>query len=374
MRKLVWVDTIAEFERAVQELAKFDSVALDAEMDSFFVYHTKLCLVQISAGDNDYLIDSLALDDLSALNAVTMNPDILKVVHAGENDVPYFRARGVTFLNLFDTHVAAKLLDLETKSLAGLVEMYFGVTLSKDHQRSDWRVRPLPVEQVDYAREDTLYLNELAERLSEVLKEQGLWEEARQASSCLERFEVRKKDWDPDGWAKIKGAKELSGLQRTAMAALYGWRDRLASKEDLALFRVVGNGVLLALARKKFSDSRELQAWARNPWISDHSQELIDLLNVARERGPIPFPELAKKRYGELDPKVEALFERLRQWRNEESRRREVPPERVMSNRQLKTIAKARPQDRKALTALEGLEPWRVEEFGDAVLSRLAQG
>jgi ribonuclease D len=320
----------------------------------------------------DYLVDSLAIEDLTPLNRVTTQPAIRKVVHAGENDVPYFRGRGVTFKNLFDTHIVAKLLDLESKSLAGLVDLFFGITLSKDHQRSDWRLRPLPDDQIAYAREDTLYLNDLADRLQEDLARAGLQVEAEQAFQTLERFEVRKKDWDPDGWAKIQGARELTGTQRTALAALYGWRDRLASRQDLALFRVVGNGLLLALARKKFSTAQELEAWAKSPWLSRNSAELVELLKKAREAGPIPYPELGRKQFGGLGPEEERLFGRLREWRNEESRRKEVQPERVFSNRQLKKIAKRRPNDLRELGTVEGVEPWRVEEFGPAVLRIVA--
>jgi ribonuclease D len=233
-------------------------------------------------------------------------------------------------------------------------------------------LRPLPEEQIAYAREDTLHLNELADRLQAQLVEAGLQVEAEQAFASLERFEVRKKDWDPDGWARIKGAKELNGTQRNALAALYGWRDRLAAREDLALFRVVGNGLLLALARKKFNHPDELKAWAKSPWLSEHSEELVELLRRAREKGPIAFPELSRKRFGGLGPEEEELFGRLREWRNEESRRKEVPPERVFSNRQLKKIAKQQPTDLAALRQVEGVEPWRVEEYGSAVLTVLS--
>lgn len=373
MRKLVWVDTAPALGSAVEEMAGHSSVAFDAEMDSYFVYHTKLCLVQISAGETDYLVDSLALEDLTPLNKITTDPAIRKVVHAGENDVPYFRGRGVTFVNLFDTHVAAKLLDLDSKSLAGLVEIYFGLVLSKDQQRADWRLRPLPDEQVAYAREDTLHLNSLAEILEKELAAKGMQVEAEQAFAFLERFEVRKKEWDPDGWAKIKGARELTAPQRTLLASLYQWRDGLASKEDLALFRVVGNGLLLALARKRFSSASELRGWARSPFLADNAQELLDLLARAREQKPLPFPELGKKRFGGLAPGEEELFGRLREWRNEESRRKDVAPERVLSNRQLKQIAKGQPRSQQELASVEGLEPWRVEEFGPAVLAIVAR-
>lgn len=368
------MDSPVELVKAVDEMARHRSVAVDAEMDSYFVYHTKLCLVQISAGETDYLIDSLALDDLTPLNRVFQDPEIRKVVHAGENDIPYFRGRGVTLVNLFDTHLAARLLELESKSLAGLVDKFFSVSLAKDQQRADWRLRPLPAEQIAYAREDTAYLNELADILEGLLKDQGLEVEAEQAFANLERFEVRPKEWDPDGWVKIKGARELTGPQRSALAALFGWRERVAEKEDLALFRVVGNGLLLALARKRFVNAADLKAWAKSPWLAEHAAELVELIARAQARGGIPFPESKRRRQDGLSPEDEALFSRLRDWRNEESRRREVAPERVMSNRQLKQIIKSRPHTLTELRQVEGLEPWRGQEYGETVLALLKGG
>lgn len=374
MRTLTWVDTASALAEVVEKLSGVSSLALDAEMDSYFVYHTKLCLVQLTAGQDDILIDSLAIDDLTPLNALTMNPAIRKVMHAGENDVPYFRGRGVTFEHLFDTHLAARLLDLESKSLAGLVERSFGVVMAKDQQRADWRLRPLPKDQVAYAREDTRYLNDLADLLEAELRAKGLQTQAQQAFECLERFEVRKKDWDPDGWAKIKGARELTGGQRTALAALFGWRETVASQEDLAAFRVVGNGLLLALARKRFTHAAELKAWAKSPWLAKHSEQIVALLEKARQQGAIPFPEVSRRRGGGLSPQEQACFESLRSWRNAESLRQDVPPERILSNRQLQAVARHRPQTLEAMRQLEGLEPWRIEQFGEAVLGLLKRG
>lgn len=371
MRNLVWVDCPEALQKAVEELGRHTSIALDAEMDSYFVYHTKLCLMQISAGDTDFLVDTLALDDLTSLNAVTQDERIRKVVHAGENDIPYFRGRGVTFNNLFDTHIVARLLDLPSKGLAGLVEIYFEVTLSKEHQRADWRLRPLPAEQVAYARQDTLYLNELADMLYEPLEEAGAMVEAVEAFRLLENFEVRKKEWDPDGWAKIKGARELTGTQRAALAGLYRWRDGLADELDLALFRVVSNGALLSLARKKFTDPEEIRRWSKISWVREDAEKLVKILAEARKSGGVPFPDVGRKRFGGLNPADEAVFGRLREWRNEESRRQNIVPERVFSNRQLKSICSRRPLDLEGLRGVEGLEPWRVDQFGAALLELL---
>jgi ribonuclease D len=367
MRELNWVDTPAALKEAVEASAGAKMIALDAEMDSYFVYRTKLCLVQMTVGERDYLIDPLALDDLTPLNKLTENPEIMKVFHAGENDVPYFRGRGVKFRNLFDTHIAAKFLELPSKSLGGLVEIYFDTVLAKDQSRADWRIRPLPDDQVAYARQDTLYLCSLAEKLAQELKEADLEKEASQTFEGLEELDLRVKEFDPDGWAKIKGARELSGVQWVIMRDLFAWRERVAEVEDLALFRVAPNGALIGLARKRFRNADQIRGWARSRFFKQHAQELADILENGRKSDPISFPQV-RKHSRDWSAADEKLFEVLRKWRNEESEKRGIEPSRIFSNRQLKNMARAKPKDSKGLAKVEGLEPWKLEEFGPTVI------
>ena len=371
MRKPIWVDCPKKLAETVDLARGCDSVALDAEMDSYFSYRTKLCLVQMSAGGWDALIDPLAIEDLSALNEVTEDPAIRKVFHAGENDVPYFRTQGVRFKNIFDTHIAAKILELPTKSLGGLVERYFDVVLPKDQSRADWRIRPLPEEQVEYARQDTLHLCELAELLAEELEEADAREEAEQHFRAIEPRELREKTFDPDGWAKIKGARDLSPEQRSVMAELYRWREGKAEEADLAVFRIVHNGALLSLSRKRFSRPEQLRGWAKSQTLKEHAEELVELLQKGRDRGAIPFPDLRKKNKVDWSAEDEKLFQKLRQWRNEESQRRGVDPSRVVSNRQLKKLARQKPANRTELSKLDGVEPWVVENYADDLLELL---
>lgn len=374
-RRLVWVDEPAQLLSMAEDLKGHPCLAFDAEMDSYFVYHTKLCLVQVSGGMTDYLIDTLILKDLSVLNEVTRNPAIKKVVHAGENDIPFFRQYGLTFENIFDTHLAAKLLELESRGLAGLVEHYFSVELSKEQQRTDWGQRPLTQEQIAYARQDTIYLCELADQMGQALRrDPQRWLEATQAFRKLQDFRVAEKVWNPDGWAKIKGAYELTGNQRGALAALYCWREEIAAREDLAHFRVAPNGLLLALARKSFSTAREVAAWGRNEWIARDSEKIFKTLLAARNSEPPSWPKPKGRLHGGMGVEEQAYYERLRIWRNSESVRRLVDPERVFSNRQLKAIAKSRPTSLKELEAIPDIEPWRLGEFGAKLLAAVSEG
>ena len=368
MRALTWIDTPAALKQAISETKGADRIALDAEMDSYFVYKTKLCLVQMTVGERDYLIDPLSLPDLTPLNELTENPEITKVFHAGENDVPYFRSRGVKFKNIFDTHIAARFLELSSKSLGGLVELYFDVALAKDQSRADWRIRPLPEEQVEYARQDTMYLCTLAEKLSEELKEADAAREARQTFAGLEELDLRVKEFDPDGWAKIKGAKELSPPHRSVLKELFACREEIAEAEDLALFRIAHNGALLGLARKRFRTVDQLRDWAKSPTLKKNASALLEAMERGREAGAIPFPSPRSRHGQDWSKDDEKVFEVLRKWRNEESEKRGVEPSRIFSNRQLKSVARERPKDSKSLAKVDGLEPWKLEEYGAEVV------
>lgn len=368
MRELVWVDTEEALVKAVEDNLGEPLVALDAEMDSYYCYRTKLCLVQMTVGKRDYLIDSLALESLAPLNRITEDPNVVKVFHAGENDVPYFRKHGVEFTNIFDTHIAAKILELSSKSLGGLVDIYFEIDLPKDQSRADWRIRPLPDEQVEYARQDTLYLCELAELLQKELEESDSLEEARQYFSSIESLSLREKVFDPETWGKIKGSRDLSGVQRSILSEIFVWREKLAEEKDLAVFRIAHNGALISLSRKRFTEPSQLKGWAKNDYFRDHASELISLMKKGRERGSIPFPDLRKKKNGDWSPADEKLFNVLRQWRNEESERRGVDPSRVLCNKQLKKVARKRPSSDQCLRTVDGLEAWKVDEFGNKLI------
>lgn len=373
MRQLLWVDTASDLVSLVQKAKNYKRLAFDAEMDSYYSYRTKLCLVQVSSDDWDALIDPLKLTDLSVLNDLTENPEVSKIFHAGENDVPYFRGHNVRFQNIFDTHVAAKVLELPTKSLGGLVERYFDVVLAKDQSRADWRLRPLPDEQVEYARQDTLHLCELAEILERELELVGALEEALGHFRALEPRELREKEFEPDGWARIKEVGELSGVQRSVLSELFGWREKIAEQRDLAVFRVVPNGALLSLSRKRFTSADQLRAWAKSEVLREYAEELVELIQRGLDRGAIPLPDLRKKKPLDWSEADEKLFAKLRRWRNDESERRGVEPSRVLANKQLKKIARERPSDVKSLALLEGVEAWMVEKYGDELL-RLVEG
>ena len=134
-------------------------IAVDTEADSMHHYPEKVCLVQIATPEQAYLIDPLAIHDLSALAPVLAAKGIQKLLHGADYDVRGMnRDYGMVFNNLFDTHLAARVLGLERVGLAGLLEDVLEIDIPKDKriQRADWSIRPLNDDALSYAVGDVV--------------------------------------------------------------------------------------------------------------------------------------------------------------------------------------------------------------------------
>ena len=108
-KELAWVDTPARFKEMLSQVMGQPVVAIDTESNSLYAYQEQVCLVQISTIDKDYLVDPLALKDLSELSGLFESPDIEKVFHAAEYDLMcLMRDFGFQFNNIFDTMLAGR--------------------------------------------------------------------------------------------------------------------------------------------------------------------------------------------------------------------------------------------------------------------------
>src|SRR5262249_44088303 len=158
------------------------AIAIDVEADSLHHYTEKVCLVQVAAfGGASWLVDPLALRDLSPLAAIVADPSIVKVVHGGANDVRLLRRSfGFSFPTMFDTSIAARLLGDTELSLQALVRDELGIELSKGSQKDDWSKRPLTTKQETYALSDVAHLIALATVLTDRLVAAARTEWARE--------------------------------------------------------------------------------------------------------------------------------------------------------------------------------------------------
>ena len=370
-----WIRTTAELADLAAELTTSRALGIDTEGDSLHHYAEKVCLIQLTAfGGGSWLVDPLALPDLSPLAPILADPSVLKVVHGGDNDVTSMRRDfGFTFRTMFDTSIAARLLGDTELGLQALVRNELGVELTKGSQKDDWSRRPLTPKQEAYALADVEHLFALAANLTDRLAAAGRTDWAREEFEALALLPPAEKRRGPDEFRRIKGSAKLSLRQQAVLREVYLWREDRAAAADRPPFKIVGPEILLALA--------ELTA----PSIDDVEDVMSAYPRQAREvrsvfaaitRGlELPEDELPRREQSSQPPlpsSVRRRIEALRAWRSEQAARSKLDPSIVMSQRLLDRLALADPHTLAELAATEGVRRWRVAEWGPALLAACA--
>ncbi|MFT6302930.1 MAG: ribonuclease D, partial [Pseudomonadales bacterium] len=187
-------------------------VAIDTEFLRERTYRPELCLVQVKHEELLACIDTIVIEDLSALSELLLDESVVKVFHAASQDLEifYLLTKKVP-APLFDTQIAAPLLGYnEQIGYGNLVNEHLGVELAKSHTRADWTRRPLPDKQIEYALDDVIYLEALYVDMHAQLTQQHrlAWLQPEFA----EQAKVEKYD-QPAGerWKKIRNIQRYKG-------------------------------------------------------------------------------------------------------------------------------------------------------------------
>ncbi len=154
--------------------------------------------------------------------------------------------------------LAARILGWQHAGLAAILENLYGVTLDKKMQRTNWGRRPLDAQQLAYAQLDTYYLHELRDRQEAELRQRGRWQEAQENFGRLPDLEYQNKDFDPEGFWSVPGARDLSPQELAVLRELYIFRDQQASREDRPPFKVFDNRAMIRVATTQPSTPAEL--------------------------------------------------------------------------------------------------------------------
>ena len=358
-------DQLTTLVEALKQAGRF---ALDTESNSMYVYHYQICLIQLSTDRQDYIIDPLALSDLTPLGDLVAREEIEITMHAAENDVLLLNKDfGWTFGNLFDTLWGARILGWQRPGLASIMQEHFDVTLDKRMQRTDWGKRPLTDAQLAYARMDTHFLLPLRDRIEKALREAGRWEEAQDVFAMLRSIRWREKA--PATIWRLAGVRELTPDQLAVLKALFDWRQKRASQRNVPPYKIMRNEILMALARQQPTTEQRLM---RIPGISHRfpshlARKLAALIRSARHNPPPSRPE-RQNNGRRMDETELARYESLRRWRLHKAQQRGVEVDVVMTNSLLEALARAHPATLQELAALDLLGPWRLQAYGREVL------
>lgn len=350
-------------------------VAVDTEADSLHNYFEKVCLIQLTIDGAHFLIDPLAGVELRGfLDALAAKPLIF---HAGDYDLRMlrnstgFRPSG----EIFDTMIAAQLLGIEQIGLAALLARCFAITIGKEGQKSDWSQRPLTEKQLQYAVNDTRYLDALADRMTDELDAKGRLHWHRESCQAMVLASGRDNPRDPDDVWRLKGAGRLTRRQLAYLRELWRWRDGHAQRMNRPPFKVMGNEPIFEILQ--WAEGHPSESIDNGPKLPRNIHgglltTLLEALARAAAMAPADWPEVKKQVRGEA-PSPEAV-ERANQLRTacgEIAKTLEISPSVLAPRAALEAIARSQAPGQKLsideITERGGLLRWQAEQIHGAV-------
>ncbi|MGB3869488.1 MAG: HRDC domain-containing protein [Flavobacteriales bacterium] len=362
------------FQDLMGQLSDEPCIALDTEASSFHRFHERIGLIQLSNRKDTWLLDPLALDNVGELGTILGSEHGETVVHDADFDLRLLkRMYGFRVRHVFDTLIAAELVNEPELGLASLLKKYFGLQLDKRFQKADWCKRPLTQGMLDYAAMDTRYLIGLRDELAAALRAKGRWDWAKEEFQLLTEIPFQAKEDQTPAFLRLKGAKALKPKELAVLKELHAWRTGVASELDRAAFMVLGNDVLLSLAKEPVSDIGELgrMKGVGPSTIEKYGADIIDALKRGVATPKDLWPRLERPKRFPRDPQLEERVKRLKAVRDKLALEHELRPGIIAANQLLMDIARAMPHGQEGLLAIPGLRNYQAREFGPALLEVL---
>ncbi len=370
-----YLQTQVEFDRFAASLAGAPLLAVDTEAASFHRYKDRIYLIQLSTRDVTVVVDPITVTDLRALGALLADRAVEVLFHDADYDLRILhRDYGFSATQLFDTRIAAQLLNEPGIGLAALLEKYLEVKLDKKYQRADWSARPLSPEMLAYAAGDTRYLAQLRDILKAQLEQMGRWSWAAEEFELLESVEWGQSGPPEEAYLRIKGAKTLRGTQLAALRELHAWREAVASHLDRAPFRVLQNEAMITIAKGMPADQdalRELKALSPDQ-LRRRGEELLQAVKRGAGAPASSIPVFERTRRPPPDLAFDARLERLKAARNTLADEQQLAPGVLCPNGLLESIARLEPTSVDQLSQVEGMRRWQREVVGPGLLAALA--
>ena len=371
-----WIEKFPHLEGIARILGRAEIIGVDLEADSLHHYFEKVCLLQIATDSASYIIDPLAIKDLSSLHPVFSNSHIRKVFHGADFDVrSLYRDFRIGVENLFDTQLACKFLGFRETGLESVLRNRFQVDLNKKFQRADWSQRPLSPELLEYAAMDGRYLIPLSRMLGKELEEKGRLSWVEEECRFLSKVRFTPPSHEPL-YLRVKGASRLDPRSLAVLEALLKFREAQARKSDLPPFKVLGNESLLELATQKplFLEELETGKILSRKQIDRHGAHLLREIHRAMAIPDENLPAYPREKRTDLPSAARKREKALKTWRDLRAKNLGIEPGILLNNALIRDLALKDPQSMRELEGIPGLKKWRQEHFGAEILAAQKRG
>lgn len=371
------VETVSEKERLAslaQHWLHEPSIALDTESDSYHRYPAQGCLLQVATASGVWVVDPIALRDLSPLGPVLSDPRIEKIFHAADNDIRVLdRFWGLRVRNVFDTGLAARFIGLRRPALDTVLNEVLGVRIEKSEelQRGDWGVRPLSDAALAYAAEDVAHLLPLRDRLRDRVESLGRAEWVAEEFNRLESIRYTPPDPPEVSFLFLKGSHVLDGRGLAVLRDLVVFREAEARRRTLPPSRLLPDHILVALAQEPKVDLPHV------PGLGPVELRRLGPGLKAAIKSGLASPPFARPpqppRDGRPTDEQEGRLRGLKRWRNAHAERLDLDPALVWPMTSLERLARD-PAARSEEMSSPAVRRWQRDEFGPSLRKLLSDG
>ncbi|NOK10907.1 MULTISPECIES: ribonuclease D [Corallococcus] len=370
------VDRAGE-EAATRVLEASPEVAVDLEADAMHAFRARLCFLQLGTDTDIFLFDTLQPGvDPRLLSPMMEDPGRTKYFHAAQGDLQFLAEAGVRVRGLFDTHRAVTLLGWPKVGLADLARERLGVELPKEHQQSDFSLRPLPPGMRDYIANDVRYLCELGRQVRDACREADILEEVLlDCERMCAEAEAR-----PETGAEYKPKLSRSGLSPVQYAlahaiaqGLHKLRLEWAEKDNVPMGRMLSNMAITDLALKQPDTHKDLAraAGVRGAVVRAHGDAILALIREQQQKATRGELDLDREPKGPRDPHRRKREDALKAFRVEQATLRKVTPSVVLTNPLMDALASKPPTSAEELSQLPYFGEKRIKLYGDKLIALL---
>jgi ribonuclease D len=356
-----WIDTDEDLASLTTDLSaklergEFTRSFLDTEADSLHHYTEKLCLLQLAAGGEYFLIDPLKCSNLPLLFEVLDRTELW--LHGADYDLTLLKRQCAwTPGRVHDTQIAARLTGHRAFGLAALVQHYCGVALCKSSQKADWSQRPLPEKMQAYAVDDVRYLGVLVERLLVELESGRRLAWFEQSCESLRQDVLGRTEKDrTDAW-RISGSGNLRPKGLAMLKELWWWRDTTASEKDVPPFKVLNNQQLINLALEFQEEGRTTHP---PRWRPKWRETFTAAVHRVRQSDPETWPQRLRRHQRRSTDEERARIEQLCALREAKAGKLGIEPSLLGSRDTLTDVVL-----NGGTNGFDALMPWQKEVLG----------
>jgi ribonuclease D len=374
--KPVRIETNHELLEYSKHWLTLPMISIDTEFQRVDTFYPIAGLIQVADDRQCYLIDPLKITDYAPLIEVFEASNVLKIIHAGSEDLELFKQLlGVVPQPLYDTQLAAAFLDWGfTMGLQRMLEHVLNIKIGKAETTSNWLQRPLTQKQELYAALDVAYLTEICQQQIKLMQESECytWFLEDSVRSLVKITSLNNAIESENYYLRFSQMWNLADYKLVALKELSQWRESESRKRNLPRNWLLKNQALIAIINSWPENSDQLIKIddIRGKNVREDGEAILSILGSARQKLAEEGAVMGIQK--PLDPIWNKRFKVLKKIAVNVAQEQNIALELVLRKKDFEALVRTKQAfgDYKIPESLQG---WREKLFGAEVLKQLRQ-